>query len=386
MPIDTPPTRRTVDVVVIGGGITGCATAYNLALAGATVTLVERSDLNTEASGRNAGSLHGQLQHDAFRRQGEEWARQMLPALGLLVDSIELWRQLGDELGTDLEVSTKGGLLIAETQEQLRQIERKVEIERSYGFPMQVLSQAELREVAPYISDRMVGAGFSPMEGKANPLVAAPAFARAAAALGASICTGAEVLGVERERDGFRVRSTAGEFAGRRVVLAGGASLTDLARPFGTHLPISIEPVQVNATEAVAPLVPHLVYFAGARLTLKQAASGALLIGGGWPARSGPDGNPIVNPESLRANLAVAQRVVPLVGRARLVRSWVGVGTGTPDGLPILGEMPGVPGLFVGLFPHMGLTAGPLLGRLLSQLALGQPVDRDIAQYALDRF
>ena len=111
------------DVIVIGGGLTGCATAYYLAADGVSVTLVERSELNTLASGSNAGSLHAQIPHDPFVNKGENWARTFSPTIGLLSRSIAMWRDLPELLGIDLEVSLKGGLLVAPNAEQMRDIE-----------------------------------------------------------------------------------------------------------------------------------------------------------------------------------------------------------------------------------------------------------------------
>src|SRR5579863_1575172 len=90
------------DVAVVGGGITGCATAYHLAAAGARVVVFERSDIGTEGSGRNAGSLHGQVQYASFNRHGTKWAREFLPALTFLLRALDLWRGLSAELGEDL--------------------------------------------------------------------------------------------------------------------------------------------------------------------------------------------------------------------------------------------------------------------------------------------
>lgn len=385
-PIAPSPLPAHRDVVVVGGGVTGCASAYHLARAGAEVLLLEQHDLNTQASGRNAGSLHGQIQHEPFVHLGEDWARSFLPALAVLTDALELWRTLSDELGVDLEVATRGGLLVAETEQQLRDVERKVAIEQAAGHPVRLLDQAELRQVAPYVSERMVGAELTDHEGKTNSLLAAPAFARAAERAGAQVATMTEVTGIDTDRVGFRVRTSRGEVTCRRLALTTGTDLRRFGTDLGVDLPVSAEPVQVSVTESVAPLVPHLVYSAGERLTLKQARSGALLIGGGWPARLRADGSPTTDPASLRANLRVAQRVVPAVGGAQLLRTWVGVGNGTPDHRPILGPVGATPGLVVGMFPYMGLTAGPLMGRLVADLVLGRDPQRDLVPFRPDRF
>ena len=170
-------------------------------------------------------------------------------------------------------------------------------------------------------------------------------------------------------------------------MLASGRELSAQAANLGLHLPITSEPVQVAATEPVEPLVEHLVYYAGAPLTLKQARAGSLLIGGGWPARTHPvTGYPLVDMQSLRGNLAVAIRVAPCLRDVLVIRSWAGVGTGTPDERPVIGRLPGSSRVLAGLFPYLGLTAGPLMGRVLADLALGRDPGIDLGPFRVDRF
>ncbi len=382
-----PPPRSQFDVAVVGGGITGCATAYHLARAGASVVLLERSEIGAEASGRNAGSLHGQIQSVSYLQKGPKWARDFLPALAFVLGSLAIWRGLSEELGVDLEVKTNGGLLLVDDATQLRGVEEKVAIEREGGLDSRVLSRQELRDMAPYVADGMIGAGWSPVEGKANPMVAAPAFARQAQRAGAQIRSRVTVLAVEPSAQYARLITTSGQILADQVVLASGRELSAQAANLGLHLPITSEPVQVAATEPVEPLVEHLVYYAGAPLTLKQARAGSLLIGGGWPARTHPmTGYPLVDMQSLRGNLAVAIRVAPCLRDVLVIRSWAGVGTGTPDERPVIGRLPGFARVLAGLFPYLGLTAGPLMGRVLADLALGRDPGIDLGPFRLDRF
>ena len=144
LPSPSPPTSPTsptsrCDVAVVGGGITGCATAYHLARAGASVVLLERSEVGTEASGRNAGSLHGQIQSLSYSQRGPKWAREFLPALAFLMRSLDIWRGLSEELGVDLEVKTNGGLLLVDDPAQMRWVEEKVAIEREGGLGSRIL-------------------------------------------------------------------------------------------------------------------------------------------------------------------------------------------------------------------------------------------------------
>src|SRR5450755_1022986 len=170
----------STEVLVIGGGLAGCSVAYFLAKNGVEVTLIERGDLNALASGANAGSIHAQIPHPEFLHLGEAWARAFAPTIPLMLESIQLWGQLEEELGVDLEFSLTGGLLVGRTAEQMRDIERKVAIEREHGLSIEMLSRVDLRQIAPYVADDLIGASFCPTEGKANPLAVTPAFADAA--------------------------------------------------------------------------------------------------------------------------------------------------------------------------------------------------------------
>ena len=366
------------DVLVIGGGLAGTATACFLAREGTDVLVVDQTDFNTRASGCNAGSLHAQIPHETFLTDGEEWARTFAPAITLMLRSIELWQTLSDSLETDLEVSVRGGLLLAETEGQMRQIRCKAEIERGAGLEIDILGQAELRSVAPYVSDRMIGAAFCPTEGKANPLKATPAFAQAAYRAGARLQPHCTVQAIERTRRGFAVATTSGPIRAGRVVNAAGIDAGRVAALSGLDLPVFGMPLQVSVTEPVATLVPHLVYSAVEKLTLKQSAAGSLLIGGGWPSRHDPETGALsARIDSLVANLAVAERAVPAVAGARVVRTWPAMVNGTASWRPLLGEVPGVPGLFINVFPWMGFTASPFCARIVADLVLSRepPVD-----------
>lgn len=376
------------DVLVVGGGLTGAAAAYHLAKAGENVLLAERGELNSEASGRNAGGFHVQIQYEPFVVEGEEWARAWAPAtIPMLADAVGRWQELSAELGVDLEVKLSGGLLVAETAEELAAIERKAAVEREAGLEVEVLSAAELRRVAPYVAPGMAGGLLCPLEGKANPLLATPAFAAAARRHGARLALGVEVRAIERTPAGFRVETSAGAIECERIVDCAGVDAGLLSGLVDVPLPVESWPLQAHVTEPVAPLVSHLVYFAGERLTLKQAAAGSVLIGGGWPSRPDPEtGRPAVSGASLYANLRVARHVVPALAQVRLLRVWTGVCNGTPDHRPILGELESVPGFFVAAFPFLGFTAAPLLGELAAGLARGRPLPYDPEPFAPGRF
>lgn len=378
--------RQTADVLIIGGGIAGCATAWMLAREGVDVLVVEARAPGAGASGANAGGLHGQIPHDAFLARGEAWARDYLHALRLMHASIALWRSLPEALGCDLELKTKGGLLIAETGEQLAALARKAAIERDAGFDVRLLDAAALRAEAPYVTTRALGGLLAPAEGQASPLLALPALARAARAAGARLLTRTALRALRRAPPGFVADTDDGEIAARRVVNAAGADAGRVAALLGLHLPVTGAPIQVSVTEPAAPLIRHLMYHAAGMLTVKQASNGTVLIGGGWPARARPGGRLSPDPRSMAANIGLACAAVPAIAPLRLVRTWPGRVNETPDALPILGESRAVPGLFTAAFPWMGFTCGPITARITADLLLGRTPGFDLSPFAAERF
>lgn len=373
--------------MVIGGGLAGCAVAYHLAReGGADVVVLERGELNAAASGNNSGSFHAQIPVEPFLNQGEAWARRFSPTLQLMTAGIARWMELPVELDApELEVAAKGGLMVARRPAELEMLRRKSAIERAQGLDVRLLERGEMLALAPYLTPETIGGTYCPIEGKANPLMATFAFARAAQRHGARIRRRCAATGMARDGAAWLVQTTAGPLRARRVVNCAGAAAGEVAAWLGLRLPIEAHPIQVTVTERVAPLVPHLVYSAADRLSLKQTAQGSVVIGGGWPARLHPvTGLPVVSERSLLPNLRLAIDVVPAVARMRVVRSWAAIVNGTQDWRPILGALPGAAGVFLCFFPWMGFTAGPHVARLIAELALGRrrSDDAEIAGFA----
>jgi glycine/D-amino acid oxidase-like deaminating enzyme len=374
------------DILVVGGGIAGCATAYFLAREGVDVVVIERDDLNAHASGANSGSLHAQIPYEPFV-EDEGWARAFAPTLRLLAASIALWQDLPDELGEDLEVAIKGGLIVAESESQMRDVERKAALERASGLNIEILSRADLRAAAPYLRDTMVGGAFCPNEGKASPLLTTLALARAARRKGARIFPHRPLIALAREGGQFIATTPQGRIRARRVVNAAGAEATAISGKLGLDFPIEGVPIQIGITEPTTAFLPHLLYFAGGRLTLKQTVAGTVLIGGGWPARIDPrTGRLQISRDSMADNLGIACNVVPAVGGLRLVRAWPAIVNGTADWKPVLGEVRGIPGFYMTVFPWLGFSAGPIVARITADLLLGRDPGFDLEPFSADRY
>jgi glycine/D-amino acid oxidase-like deaminating enzyme len=368
------------DAVVVGGGLLGTATAYHLARGGAHTLLVEKGELNRQASGQNAGSLHFQLEFRMIEH-GEAIAEQFAAPMPLFLDAQRTWSTLEEELGEPVEVHLTGGLMVAETREQATLLEQKSALERRHGLETHVLGPHEAQRLAPYLSAAVTTVCWCPTEGHANPRLVAPAFAKAAARHGASLRTRTQVAGLTRLAGGWRVLLTDGEHLETDVVVvAAGAWTGHVTTMADALLPIVPRALTMLATARCSPQITHLVQHAGAPLSLKQTSDGNILIGGGWPARLRHRGGvvdleerPALAYESIVGNAAVATRVVPSLRSLPVIRIWTGVVGVTPDQVPLIGQVPGRPGLYI-VTGGAGFTLGPTLGRLVSELVLsGRP-------------
>lgn len=362
---------KETDVVVVGGGLLGCAVSYYLAKAGVEVTLLERGELNREASGVNAGSFHFQIalhQLSATTTQKDE--QRLLDEVRLQLEAATLWGELEDELRFNLGVHTTGGLMVAETSEELQVLRDKQRIESRAGLETQVMTGTEMREFAPYLSPNLTGISYCPQEGHANPLVVAPSYAFRANQNGAEIRTNCEVTGIDVSDNSaihsFTVHTSRGIVKCRRIVDAAGAWTGGLAALVGLRLPVDLAGLHVNVTEQREYFLKPMVQHIGRRLTLKQTTNNTFIIGGGWPARKESFPKRYSNYwESAAGNIGLAVRVLPMLKDVKLVRTWAGVWSYTSDFAPIVGESQVVPGFHVLMAPT-GFTLGPLVSRLLA--------------------
>lgn len=382
-------------VLIIGGGLIGCATAWHLALAGARVLLVEQGELNSGASGQNAGSLHFQIER-RFLENGEEATAQAVGTVALNAAAIHDWRQLETALEADLGLCMHGGLMVAETADEVSLLEHKTRREQAAGIGTRLIDGREARELCPALSSAIVAAALADDEGHADPRLVTLAYARAAVAAGASICSRTRVASLQFAKgSGFRavLESDNGnrtESADQVVIAAGGWS-AGIANLLNLHLPLFPIPLQMNATERARPLLTHLLQHVGKRLSMKQTGAGNILIGGGWPARLRQAGGqfdlsarPELLPESVTGNLEVAVATVPAISSLSLLRSWTGMTAVSADQLPLVGEIPRIPGCYVAA-GGSAFTLGPTFARLLSR-SMGGQVDALLGITAPARF
>src|SRR4051812_4453842 len=385
-PRETDPLpRETVDTLVIGGGVAGSCVAYWLAHEGIDTLVVERDDLNLQASGANAGSLHVQLLAFDFVDGAPPDGNRAADTLPLGPASVKLWQEIERDTGADLEIKITGGLMLGESERDIAFLKGKIALEKSRGIEAELIGADELRRLEPAIGETASVAEWCPGEGKINPLRGTYSVVARAKELGARFRRGTDVCAIEREGNEWKVTTSRGEIRCRRIVNAAGPWAAQVAALVGVDIPVRGAPLQMIVTEPTAPTLTRLVAYAGRHLTLKQMISGAFMIGGGWTA--GLDENRKLS-QALRAsiegNLWIAARAVPALKDLNAVRIWAGMNVNI-DRAPILGEVPGRPG-FYNCVSSNGFTLAPVLSKLTAELITGQSTSLPVEPYSIRRF
>lgn len=354
----------TAALVIAGGGLVGLSAAYHVRRADPTVdvTVLERSRVGAAASGASAAGV---------RVMGRDPAER-----ALALASLARWPDLDRELGEDTRYRRGGGLRVALDEAAWQAAPAWVEEQRAAGVPVQLASAEDVRRLAPGIAPAALGGVHCPIDGQAEAMAAVHAFAAAARRSGARVEEGVGAAGfaVEGGRLAAVLRTD-----GRRqpcdvALVAAGAWTAPLLAPLGVTLPLATRSLQMLLTAPVRRGLEPVVSAFERALSLKQLAGGAYLIGGGWPGRivDEAENRWEVLDDSVRGSLAVAREVYPPLGDCPLESSWTGLEAFTPDGLPLLGPVPGIDGLLVAAgFCGHGFALAPAVGDVLARLALG---------------
>jgi sarcosine oxidase, subunit beta len=375
-------TRVATEVVVIGGGISGTAAAYEMARAGAKVTLLEQGSLASMASGWTLAGV---------RQSGRHPAELLLATAAVI-----RWEQLGEELGADVEYRREGNLRLARSPEEVPVIQTIVAEQRDLGLDLTFLpDNAAVREIAPAIAESVLAASYCPTDGHANPIATVRAFASAAARHGARMRTETMVTAIDASGGRVRgVRTASGDVAADVVVIAAGVYTARLCAPLGLDLPIQVSRVAVVQTVPLPPLIRQVLGTAGADFAGRQEVGGRFrLTGGGRPwshqlADLAHSDDPVLPPAGdIIAALTRGIEVLPALGDAHVARVWGGLLDMTPDALPILERASDLEGLVIAAgFSGHGFCLGPVTGQIVRDLVLESTTAFPIEPFRSDRF
>ena len=371
------------EVIVIGGGIAGTSAAYFLASYGRRVTLLERGGIASEASGVNAGGI------GAYG-----WGHMPNLESHLTMGSLRIFRALQLEMGYDIEFRASGALQTIQTPGQYEHSRDNVLSLKSRGYTVDLLSTADARAIEPELNPELAGAVHFPLRAQADPVKATGAFADAARREGAGVLTEREVTAIAPlPGGGYRVDCPGESHAARQLVLAAGAWCGPLGRMLGLRIPVIPVRGQMWATEPLTPMVfhsisgaespthwsaapgndaetpPELTHLRGRRVTRhlygRQTRAGEVIFGGDREM-AGYDKS--VDAAGVESNFGHAREVLPFLGGLSISRTWAGLMPFSLDGRPIIGQLPGMEGLYVvsGL-ASSGFGRGPMAGKLIAE-------------------
>jgi sarcosine oxidase, subunit beta len=327
----SPEPRAEYDVVVVGAGGHGLATAYYLAREHGlrNVAVVERGWLGGGNTARNTTIVRSNYLWDE--------------ATHLYEKSMKLWEGLSQDLNYNVMFSQRGVVNLGHTLQEMRDIERRVTANRLNGVDAEVLDASQVKGLVPFINldsrYPVLGASLQRRAGVARHDAVAWGFARAADALGVDIIQNCEVVGIGREGDRVTgVDTVKGFIRAKKVAVVAAGHSSVIAAMAGLRLPIESHPLQALVSEPLKPVFPTVVMSNAIHAYVSQSDKGDLVIGAGIDAYNGYGQRGSFH--TIEHALQAVVELFPLFSRVRMNRQWAGIVDVTPDACPIIGLTP----------------------------------------------
>ncbi|QSQ08379.1 Hydrogen cyanide synthase subunit HcnC [Koleobacter methoxysyntrophicus] len=386
--------NKTSEIVIIGGGVIGTSTAYYLSKANKRVTLIEKGDLASGASGACDQDIILQSKNPGIH-------------LKLAMASAELYKTLEAELGHPIEYENTGGMILIETEEEMEIMKRFVKRQQETGLEVEILDRKEASKLQRGLAGHLLGSTYCPQDAHVNSIELTIGFAKAAKRLGAQIMLHTEITGIKQKNGKVTgVKTTKGDIDCELVVNCSGAWAPKIGKMVGIDIPIKPRRGQIVVTEEVPPFVMGDVLSAryivakynpdtlkdsddpgiklGVGLSLSQTQKGNILIGA---TREFVGYDTSVTRTGLKEILKNATRLVPDLKQINIIRMFSGLRPYTPDGLPIIGPVNEPEGFFIAAgHEGDGIALAPITGRIVSGLICGDKLPFNLEELSPYRF
>jgi sarcosine oxidase subunit beta len=375
----SPPPKRQYDVLIVGGGGHGLATAYYLASVHGVrnVAVLEKGWLGGGNTARNTTIVRSNYLWDEATRLYEH--------------SMKLWEGLSQELNFNVMFSQRGVLNLGHSLQDMRDIVRRVNANRLNGVDGEVLDAAQVKQLVPIINDSpsarypILGASFQPRAGVARHDAVAWGYARAADALGVDILQQCEVTAIRR--DGGRVTgvdTTRGPIDARKIGVVAAGHSSVIAAMAGLRLPLQSHPLQAFVSEPIKPVLHTVVMSNAVHAYISQSDKGDLVIGAGVDGYIGYGQRGSFH--TIEHAVEAIVEMFPSFSRVRMNRQWGGIVDICPDACPIIGTTP-VKGLYLNCgWGTGGFKATPGSGWVFAHtIAQDRPHELN-APFSLQRF
>ncbi len=377
---DNPEPRAQYDVIIVGAGGHGLATAYYLAKEhGITnVAVLEKGWLGGGNTGRNTTIIRSNYLYDE--------------SAGIYDHSVKLWEGLSQELNYNVMYSPRGVMMLAHNVHDIQVLKRHVHANRLNGVDNEFLTPEEAKAFCPPLNISkdarypVVGAALQRRGGTARHDAVAWGYARGASARGVHIIQNCEVTGINRGPDGAvtGVETTRGTIGAKKIGVVAAGHTSVLMQMAGVRMPLESYPLQALVSEPVKPCFPCVVMSNTVHAYISQSDKGELVIGAGtdqYTSYSQTGGLHIIN-----HTLDAICEMFPMFGRMRMLRSWGGIVDVTPDRSPILAKTP-VKGLYVNCgWGTGGFKATPGSGHVFAHTIASDEPHAINAGFTLERF
>lgn len=373
--------NHTADIIIIGGGLYGCSTAYYLALHGAkNVVVLEKRDLCSGGTAKSCAIVRTHYSIEANIRHAAE--------------SLRVFANFDEIVGGDVGWRQVGYLIVgpAEHQEPMETVFRR---QNEMGIDAHSITPAEAHEIHPLLQYEDVDViGYDTLAGFADPYLTTMAYAKRARELGVTIRPGTAVTNLHLDGDLKKVETNAGIFESPQVLIAVGPWVNEIGRMIGLRFPVEVSRHKVITLKIDRPyqldwpIVKDLT--TADKMYFRPETGGVVLVG------TGDHGDPIEDPDSLpdfidddhveRMAALIANRM-PAFADGYYVAGWTGPYDITPDWNPVVGPVPGIKGLFVATgFSGHGFKLAPSVGEGLALTILGQTPRLPVDMYDMNRF
>mgnify|MGYP001260453708 FL=1 len=375
----SPEPKSEYDIIIIGGGGHGLATAYYLASQHGlkNIAVIDKGWLGGGNTGRNTTIIRSNYMWDE--------------SAGIYEHSLKLWENLSQELNFNTMFSQRGVLTLAHTEHELKEMNRRVEAIRLNGIDSDVLNPAQIKKLVPIIDINpnlrypVMGGFIQRRGGTARHDAVAWGYARAADSMGVDIIQNCEVTGFNIEKGKVTgVETAKGPIKAGKVgcVVAGHAGV--LAELAGFRLPIDSRPLQALVSEPIKPILDTVIMSNSVHMYVSQSDKGEMVFGAGADSYNSYTQKGSLN--IVEGMLAAAVELFPVFSRLRMLRSWGGIVDTCPDASPIISKTP-VNNLYFNCgWGTGGFKATPGSGHVFADLIARDQPNSIAAPFTLNRF
>lgn len=386
--------KTKFDVAVIGAGIIGLSTAYYLTKEGYKVVLLEKNEIGSGASGACDDMILLQSKKPGI-------------SLEMSLESLEMYRRLSKELGTDVQFESRGGMIVIENQQQLSVMEDFVHNQKKYGLEVEIIDKKDVFKRQPHITKNVIASTYSSKDSQVNPFCVMKGFLSKGIALGVDVKKNIHIKEITQKKDYWRIIFQDDQYIEtEKIVNTSGAWAAEIGNMIGIDIPITPKKGQICVTEQIPQLGETNVWSAeymvakmnpgliknqnpkfkelGIGFAFSQAIHGNYLIGS---TRENVGFNKETNYEALRLMVNQAIKFFPILSNVHIIRSFAGFRPASIDGKPIVGEVPNREGFYIAAgHEGDGIALAPITGKIIADLISKRNIHYDMKELNIGRF